>query len=84
MGAIVEGWVNIEQAAAASGYNARHVRLLAGRGRVPCQKVGPVWLIDRGGLLAYKARMDALGKSKYDPWRRDLADQGRGRRRDAG
>ena len=82
--AIVEGWVNIKQAAALSGYSERYVRLLAGRGRVTSQKVGPVWLVRLDAVLAHKARMDVLGTARHNPWRPELVDEGRGRRRKAG
>jgi len=72
--------VTIEEAAALTGYNGRYVRLLAYRGRVPSQKVRTVWLIHSEALLAHKARMDALGTARHNPWRPELAAQGRGRR----
>jgi len=79
---IAEGWIGMAEAAELSGYSPAYVRQLANRGRVEARKVGRDWLIERGSLEAYKARMDELGAEKHNPWRGDLAEQGRGRRGD--
>ena len=74
------GWITIDQAAQLSGYEPAYIRQLMRQGRIPRCRVGNGWLIHRDALEQYKAQMDALGKSKHDPWRPELAAQGRGRR----
>jgi hypothetical protein len=76
---IAEGWINIERAQTLTGYSPPYLRRLANQGHIDARKVGRDWLIDQGSLLAYKARMDALGPQRHNPWREDLARQGRGR-----
>lgn len=77
---IAPGWITTDQAEQLTGYGAVYIRRLAREGRIPARKVRRDLLVDRDALLAYKARMDALGKSKYSPWRQDLIEEGRGRR----
>ena len=78
-GPLFDGWVTIAQAAEIAGYSRAYVRQLANRGRIDARKVGRDWLVDRAGLEAYRQQMEALGPGKHDPWREDLASQGRGR-----
>ena len=78
----VEGWITTGDAAALTGYARGTVRRLAGRGLVEAVKVGRDWLVNRESLLAYKGRMEALGRERHNPWRGELAQQGRGRRRE--
>ena len=70
----IKNWLNTSDAAILTGYSQCYVRLLARRGRVPAIKVRRDWLIWKPDLLAYKARMDALGSAKHNPWRDDLAE----------
>jgi len=81
---IAPGWITTDRAAALTGYDPAYIRTLAKAGRIPARKVGRDWLVHQDALLAHKARMDALGKSKYNPWRQDLVEQGRGRKPNAG
>jgi len=76
----IRNWLNTNDAAVLSGYSQCYVRLLARRGRVRAVRTGRDWLLWKPDLLAYKARMDALGPEKHNPWRDDLAE---GRRRNA-
>ena len=78
-GPMFDGWVTIAQAAELSGYSPAYVRQLAYRGRIDARKVGRDWLINQESLLAYKREMDTLGGQRHNPWREDLARQGRGR-----
>jgi excisionase family DNA binding protein len=75
----IEGWVTTAQAAELTGYNVKYLRQLVRDGRIEARKVGRDWLVNLEDVLSYKARMDALGSQKHNPWRDDLADQGRGR-----
>jgi hypothetical protein len=76
---ISQGWINTEQAEALTGYASAYLRRLANQGRVEARKVGRDWLINQESLLAYKQEMDSLGGQRHNPWRGDLAQQGRGR-----
>ena len=75
----IEGWITTDQAQILTSYSQAYLRQLAQRGRIEARKVGRDWLIHRRSLLAYKARMDALGPEKHNPWRDDLAEKCRGR-----
>jgi excisionase family DNA binding protein len=81
---IAEGWINTEQAQVLTGYASAYLRRLANQGRVEARKVGRDWLINQESLLAYKTQMDALGDQRHNPWRKDLAQQGRGRNQPTG
>jgi excisionase family DNA binding protein len=76
---IAEGWINTEQAEALAGYASAYLRRLANQGRIEARKVGRDWLINQESLLAYKHEMDSLGDQRHNPWRKDLAQRGRGR-----
>ncbi len=76
---IAEGWISTEQAETLTGYASAYLRRLANHGRVEARKVGRDWLINQESLLVYKAQMDALGDQRHNPWRKDLAQKGRGR-----
>jgi len=73
------GWVTTNEAAEATGYTPAYFRQLARRGVIPAERVGRDWLVSLDAALAYKAKMDALGDRKHNPWREDLAEEGRGR-----
>ena len=77
---ITAGWVTTAEAAALTGYSAPYMRQLVKNGNVEGRKVGRDWLVNRESVRRYKARMDALGTAKHNPWREDLDAQGRGRR----
>jgi hypothetical protein len=73
------GWINTTDAEALTGYAQAYVRILARKGQIDAQKVGRDWLVNRESLLAHKAQMDGLGSEKHNPWRQELAEEGRGR-----
>lgn len=74
-----DGWLTTAEAEASTGYGPAYLRRLANRGDIEARKVGRDWLIWWESLLAYKDRMDSLGRAKHNPWRDDLAKGGRGR-----
>jgi len=76
---ITEGWIDTGEAQELSRYSGTYLRRLCNRGDVEARKVGRDWLIWRESLLAYRNRMNSLGREKHNPWREDLAQQGRGR-----
>lgn len=80
-GPAFEGWLTTDAAAELTGYQTPHIRQLARNGSIEGRKVGRDWLVSRESLLRYKARMDALGSEKHNPWRGDLP-RGRGRDKD--
>ncbi len=78
----IEGWLTTDEAAELAGYNVKYLRWLINQGRIEARKVQRDWLVNKESLLAYKARMDALGAQKHNPWREDLAEESRGRRKE--
>ena len=78
---VAEGWITTDEAEAMAGYAQAYLRRLASQGRIEARKVGRDWLVNEESLLAYKAQMDALGDQRHNPWRGDLAEQGRGRQK---
>lgn len=79
---VAEGWITTDDAAALTGYARATVRRLVGQGQVEARKVGRDWLVNRESLLAYRGRMDELGNERHNPWRGELVQQGRGRKRE--
>ena len=75
----LENWLTTKQAKELTGYTMVYLRRLANQRQVEARKVGRDWLIWRESLLAYRNRMNSLGREKHNPWREDLAQQGRGR-----
>jgi len=62
-----EGWITTSDAVDETGYGAEYLRQLARAGKLDAQQLAGRWLFNRDALLAYKARMDALGRRKHDP-----------------
>jgi excisionase family DNA binding protein len=79
---IVEGWLSTAEAKELTGYSSGYLRRMAKQGRIEASKVCRDWLFHCESLLAYKTRMDTLGNRRHDPWREELTEQKRGRRRD--
>jgi excisionase family DNA binding protein len=73
----LSGWITTDVAVTLTGYSAAYIRRLARKGRIGAKRVLRDWLVSREDLLAHKARMDALGTDKHNPWRDDLGDGGR-------
>ena len=78
-GPLAHGWITIEEEEVLTDYSVAYLRRLANQRRIQAQKVGRDWVFHRENLLAYKKHMDTLGPEKHNPWREDLAIQGRGR-----
>jgi excisionase family DNA binding protein len=76
---IADGWITTDEAQALTGYSVAYLRRLCNRGDVEARKVRRDWLIYRASLMEYKEQMDRLGAQKHNPWRPDLAEEGRGR-----
>ncbi len=76
---LLEGWVTTHSAKTLTGYATAYLRRLAGLGRVEARKIGRDWIINCASLLSYKARMDALGAQRHNPWRAELLARGLGR-----
>jgi len=64
---VAEGWITTNEAVEATGYGDEYLRQLARAGKLDAQQLAGRWLFNRDDLLAYKARMDALGRRKHDP-----------------
>ena len=77
--AIGKDWITTNEAAELTGYTPHYIRMLAREAALPAVKAGRDWLVSREAALAWREKMDALGSEKHNPWRDDLAQQGRGR-----
>ncbi len=62
-------WLTTDQAAELTGYSVAYLRRLVRKGRVRARKVQREWLVDETNLVAYKGKMESLGRSKYTPHR---------------
>lgn len=71
---IHQEWITTKEAARLTGYTAVYIRRLIRTKRVNALKRGRDWLIDRLSLMAYKARMEALGTQKHNPRRDDVKE----------
>ena len=72
-------WITTREAAELTGYVVVYIRNLAQKERIRAIKHGRDWLIDRDDVLKYRHDMDVLGPQRHNPWRKDLAQQSRGR-----
>lgn len=61
--------ISTTEGAALTGYVSAYVRQLARAGQLPACKIGRDWLVSKAALLAHKAKMDALGTDKHNPWK---------------
>jgi excisionase family DNA binding protein len=73
---VAEGWITTSEAVEATGYGAEYLRQLARKGAIEVRKFAGRWLFSRDDLLAYKRRMDALGRKKHDPRGSEHAQEG--------
>jgi hypothetical protein len=64
---VAEGWITTGEAEEATGYGAEYLRQLARADKVKSRKFAGRWLFNRKDLLAYRQRMDTLGRKKHDP-----------------
>ncbi len=74
-------WITTNEAAELTGYASAYLRQLILQGRLPAKKRGRDWFLRKADVVAYHEEMQRLGADKHNPWREDLEDQGRGRRR---
>jgi excisionase family DNA binding protein len=78
-----EGWLTTREAAELVGFHQVYIRRLLGQGKIEGKKFAREWLVNRESLLDYKARMEARGTEKHNPWRDDLpAGHGRDKNRE--
>ncbi len=57
-------WLTTKQAAEITGYNAEYIRKLAQSSRIPAQKLGRDWVIQRADLLAYVRGVEKKGRKR--------------------
>ena len=75
-------WLTTQSAAKISGLSASMIRKLSLRGEIEAVRIGRDWLIQVDSLHAYTARMASMSLAeRRNPWRADLAERGRGRKR---
>lgn len=77
-------WITTTEAAELTGYAVVTLRLFARQGKIKSVKRGRDWFLGKAEVLVYVEEMRRLGPAKHNPWRDDLAEQGRGRRQDTG
>jgi len=61
---MAEQWLTIAQAAQLSGYHPVTLRRLIYAGRIKARKFGPVWQVNRTGLIAYTRKVSKLGAKR--------------------
>jgi excisionase family DNA binding protein len=57
-------WLTVSEAAKLSGYHPETLRELMRDGKIHARKVSIVWLVDRESLLAYMAKVKAMGEKR--------------------
>ena len=62
--AINGDWLTVQEAAKLSGYNPEHVTRLIREGKVKARKFSIVWMVSRESLLAYMAKVQAMGEKR--------------------
>lgn len=77
-------WITTQAAADLTGYDPSRFRQLAKKGVIQARKFGRDWFLSRAKVLAYYQEMQKLGSAKHNPWREDLEEQGRGRKKEDG
>ena len=60
-------WITTGRAAELTGYSKSNLRKAIYRGDLTGKKFGRDWFLSKAEVLAYKARMEALGPAKHDP-----------------
>jgi len=56
--------LTVNEAAKLSGYNPEHVTRLIREGKVKARKFSIVWMVSRESLLAYMAKVQAMGEKR--------------------
>lgn len=64
---IAEGWITTSEAVDATGYASEYLRRLARTNKLRARKFAGRWIYHEPDLVAYKRRMDTLGRKKHDP-----------------
>jgi excisionase family DNA binding protein len=57
----------VQEASAATGYNAEYIRRLVRNKEIEAVKIGFVWLINGDSLKDYIERVEDLDDSRYGP-----------------
>ena len=57
-------WLTVNEAAKLSGYHPETLRELMRDGKINARKISIVWLVDRESLLAYMAKVQAMGEKR--------------------
>ena len=62
--AINGDWLTVQEAAKLSGYNPETLRELIRQGKIKARKFSIVWMVSRESLLAYMAKVQAMGEKR--------------------
>lgn len=77
-------WITTNEAAAMTGYSSITLRQFAREGRIKSWKRGRDWFLLKAAVMEYLSTMQQMGTDKHNPWRDDLEEQGRGRKKSDG
>lgn len=61
--------ITTTEGAGLTGYSGQYIRVLARMKVLPAKKIGRDWVVSKKALLSHKAKMDALGTDKHNPWK---------------
>ncbi len=73
---IAEGWITTSEAVDLTGYAPEYLRQLARADKLKARKFAGRWIYYEPELVAYRRRMNALGRRKHDPRGPDHALEG--------
>ena len=64
---IDDEWLTTDQAAELSGYHPTYLRWLIRQGEIPARKFGPLWQVNRAGLIAFLDAAKQSGDKRRGP-----------------
>ena len=62
---MAEEWITTKEAAELLSVTDAHVRYLLGKSRIQGKKFAGVWMVSRQSVVAYREKMELLGKKKH-------------------
>jgi excisionase family DNA binding protein len=63
----IDEWLTVQEAAQLTGYHAEYLRTLIREGKITAHKFGPVWAIDKSGLLTYLKIAEKSADRRHGP-----------------
>ena len=62
-----DDWITTQEAAELSGYHPTYLRWLIRQGEIPARKFGPLWQVNRTGLIAFLEEAKKSGDKRRGP-----------------